>query len=116
MSRLIPVHLAKELIFTGRVIDGHQANQIGITNYSVEQNSAGDAAYRRAVKLAEEMISNGPQALKVAKIAINKGSEVDLQSGLAIEAVCHTLTVGTKDRLEGLMSFKEKRQPKYRGE
>jgi len=108
--------LAKELIFTGRLIDGHQAYQMGIVNYSVEQNPNGDAAYRRAVKLAEEMICNGPVALRVAKFAINKGSEVDINTGLAIEAACHTLTVGTKDRLEGLASFKEKRSPKYRGE
>jgi len=116
LSRLIPVPLAKELIFTGRLIDGHQAYQMGIVNYSVEQNDNGDAAYRRAVKLAEEMICNGPVALRVAKFAINKGSEVDINTGLAIEAACHTLTVGTTDRLEGLASFKEKRAPKYKGE
>jgi len=89
---------------------------MGIVNYSVEQNPNGDAAYRRAVKLAEEMICNGPVALKLAKLARNKGSEVDINTGLSIEAACHTLTVGTKDRLEGLASFKEKRAPKYRGE
>ena len=82
----------------------------------MEQNANGDAAYRRAVKLAEEMIQNGPVALRVAKLAINKGSEVDINTGLAIEGVCHTLTVGTEDRLEGLASFKEKRSPKYKGE
>ncbi|XP_054165943.1 methylglutaconyl-CoA hydratase, mitochondrial-like [Oppia nitens] len=116
LSRLIPIHLAKELIFTGKVIDGHSAAAIGLVNYSVEQNAQGDAAYRRAVKLAEEMISNGPIALRAAKVAINKGIEVDLHSGLAIEASCHSLCVHTKDRLEGLASFKEKRAPKYRGE
>jgi methylglutaconyl-CoA hydratase len=116
LSRLIPIHLAKELIFTGRLIDGHSAFQMGIVNYSVEQNAAGDAAYRRAVRLAEEMITNGPVALKAAKVAINRGSEVDIMTGLAIEAACHTMTVHTKDRLEGLASFKEKRAPKYKGE
>lgn len=89
---------------------------MGVVNYSVEQNAAGDAAYRRALKLAEEIVQNGPVALRVAKTAINRGSEVDLATGLAIEALGHTLCVGTRDRLEGLDSFREKRAPKYRGE
>ena len=89
---------------------------MGVVNYSVEQNEAGDAAYRRALRLADEMIGNGPVALRAAKLAINKGVEVDLASGLAIEALGHTLCVATRDRLEGLESFKEKRAPKYRGE
>lgn len=116
LSRLIPIHLAKELIFTGRLIDGNQAYKMGMCNYSVQQNDMGDAAYRRAIELAKEMLGNGPIALKLAKLAINKGSEVDINTGLSIEAMCYNQTVGTKDRLEGLSSFIEKRLPIYRGQ
>ena len=45
-------------------------------NHSVEQNEAGDAAYQRALKLAQEMLPNGPVGIKMAKKAINKGMEV----------------------------------------
>lgn len=116
LSRILPIHLAKELIFTGRLIDGQQAYDLGMFNYVVEQNHEGDAAYNKALELAEEILPGGPVALKYAKYAINKGIEVDLNSGLAIEAACHTLCVHTKDRIEGLKSFKEKRLPKYKGE
>lgn len=116
LPRLIPVHIAKELIFTGRIIDGQQAYQYGLINYVVPQNETNDSAYQRAVSLAEEMLLTGPVALKAAKVAINRGVEVDINTGLSIEQACYAQCVGTKDRLEGLKSFQEKRAPNYIGE
>ena len=57
----------------------------------------------------------GPVALRMAKMAINNGSEVDLSSGLAIEQMCYAQVIPTQDRLEGLLAFKEKRKPVYKG-
>jgi len=54
--------------------------------------------------------------VRMAKIAITKGSEVDLASGLAIEEQCYAQIIHTKDRTEGLIAFKEKRPPRYMGE
>lgn len=82
----------------------------------MEQNKAGDAAYHRAVELAEEILPNGPVGVRMAKIAISKGSEVDLASGLAIEEQCYAQVIPTKDRIEGLIAFKEKRPPRYNGD
>ena len=50
--------VAKELIFTSRALTGQQAREYGIVNHSVEQNEAGDAAYQRSIKLAEEILPN----------------------------------------------------------
>ena len=52
--------------------------QIGLVNHSVPQNDSGDAAYQRAIKLAQEILPNGPVGVKMAKQAINKGMEVGL--------------------------------------
>ena len=52
--------------------------QIGLVNHSVPQNDSGDAAYQRAIKLAQEILPNGPVGVKMAKQAINKGMEVSL--------------------------------------
>jgi methylglutaconyl-CoA hydratase len=52
----------------------------------------------------------------MAKQALNYGSEVDLSSALAIEQMCYAQVIPTKDRLEGLQAFKEKRKPVYKGE
>ncbi|XP_028115082.1 probable enoyl-CoA hydratase 2, mitochondrial isoform X2 [Camellia sinensis] len=58
----------------------------------------------------------GPLALRMAKRAINEGLEVDMASALALEEECYEQLLNTKDRLEGLEAFAEKRTPKYTGE
>jgi methylglutaconyl-CoA hydratase len=60
LPRLINVALAKELIFTARVFTGEEGRQMGVVNHAVPQNDNGDAAYLRALKLAEEILPNGP--------------------------------------------------------
>lgn len=116
ISRLVGPSLAKELIFTGRTISGKEAARLGLVNHSVPQNTEGDAAYQRALLLAQEIVPQGPIALRAAKQAINSGSEVDLSTALSIEQLCYAMTIPTKDRLEGLTAFKEKRKPNYTGE
>lgn len=51
----------------------------------------------------------------MAKQAINKGSEVDLQTGLDVEEGCYDTVLTSEDRLEGLKAFQEKRKPIYKG-
>uniref|UniRef100_A0A8C3GB76 AU RNA binding protein/enoyl-CoA hydratase n=1 Tax=Cyclopterus lumpus TaxID=8103 RepID=A0A8C3GB76_CYCLU len=116
LPRVIGASLAKELIFAARVVDGTEACRLGLANHSVEQNSCGDAAYLRALELAREINPQGPIAIRMAKLAINQGIEVDLSTGLAIEEACYAQVIPTKDRLEGLSAFKEKRRPHFKGE
>ncbi|XP_036860789.1 methylglutaconyl-CoA hydratase, mitochondrial isoform X5 [Manis javanica] len=116
LPRAIGMSLAKELIFSARVLDGQEAKAVGLISHVLEQNQEGDAAYRKALDLAREFLPQGPVAMRVAKLAINQGMEVDLVTGLAIEEACYAQTVLTKDRLEGLLAFKEKRSPRYKGE
>ncbi|XP_006005040.1 methylglutaconyl-CoA hydratase, mitochondrial isoform X2 [Latimeria chalumnae] len=116
LPRTIGVTLAKELIFSGRAVDGDEAKAIGLVSHAVEQNEDGDAAYKRALALAREFIPQGPIAVRMAKLAINRGIEVDLATGLAIEEACYAQVIPTKDRVEGLSAFKEKRPPRYKGE
>ncbi|HZU53872.1 MAG TPA: enoyl-CoA hydratase-related protein, partial [Holophagaceae bacterium] len=73
-------------------------------------------AMGRALALAREILPNGPIALRAAKAAINGGVEMDRDSGLALERACYGQVIPTKDRLEGLAAFREKRKPIYRGE
>lgn len=116
LPRLINPSIAKELIFTGRVFNGEDASKMGIVNYCVPPNEANDAAYQRALKLAQEIIPNGPVGIRMSKKSINKGSEVDLSTGYAIEEACYAQLIPTQDRLEGLQAFAEKRKPVYKGE
>ncbi|KAG8222174.1 hypothetical protein J437_LFUL001265 [Ladona fulva] len=116
LPRIIGPAKAKELIFTGRVLDGTEAHKIGLVNDVVEQNDNYDAAYNKAVQIAEEIAANGPIGVRMAKLAIDKGLQVDLNTGYAIEETCYAQLLHTKDRLEGLNAFVEKRAPRYKGE
>uniref|UniRef100_F7AHV7 Methylglutaconyl-CoA hydratase, mitochondrial-like n=2 Tax=Ciona intestinalis TaxID=7719 RepID=F7AHV7_CIOIN len=115
LARVVGPSIAKELIYTARVIDGNEAHRIGLVNHVVPQNENGDAAFSKSLELAKEIVPQGPIALRMAKQAINRGSEVDLSSGLAFEQACYAQVIPTKDRLEGLTAFKEKRKPNYKG-
>jgi methylglutaconyl-CoA hydratase len=73
-------------------------------------------ALESSLALAREILPNGPVALRVAKRAVDQGLELDLASGLALEQACYAEVLPTRDRLEGLAAFRDKRKPKYRGE
>ncbi|XP_061950618.1 probable enoyl-CoA hydratase 2, mitochondrial isoform X3 [Populus nigra] len=107
LPRLVGKSLAKELIFTGRKIDGREAMSMGLVNYSVP---AGEA-HSKALEIAREIIQKGPVAIRMAKKAINEGLEIDLPSALELEEECYEQLLNTKDRLEGLAAFAEKRKP-----
>ena len=66
--------------------------------------------------MAKEIALAAPLALRQAKEAINSGCDQDLINGLALETKAYLKLLDTKDRLEGLAAFAEKRQPKYVGE
>lgn len=116
LPRLVGIGLAKELIFTGRQIEGTQAFQIGLVNEAVPQNAEGNSAYKKALELAHEILPQAPVAVRMAKLAMNQGIEVDIGSGMAIEGMCYGQVIPTKDRLEGMAAFQEKRPPCYKGE
>lgn len=116
LPRILSPALAKELIFTARVFNGSEAHEMGICNHAVAQNAAGDAAYVRALAIAAEILPNGPIGVRMAKRAIDRGVQVDLGTGYAIEEACYAQVIPTQDRLEGLQAFAQKRKPVYKGE
>ncbi|KAG7166638.1 Methylglutaconyl-CoA hydratase-like [Homarus americanus] len=116
LPRIVGSAKAKELIFTAAVLDGRQAAEIGLVNHVTSQNETGDAAYLKALEIAKAITLNGPIGVRMAKTAISKGMEVDLGTGLSIEEACYAQVIPTKDRIEGLTAFREKRKPIYKGE
>ncbi|XP_005607106.1 enoyl-CoA hydratase domain-containing protein 2, mitochondrial isoform X6 [Equus caballus] len=115
LPRCLGVALAKELIFTGRRLSGTQAQVLGLVNHAVVQNEEGNAAYHRARALAQEILPQAPIAVRLSKVAIDRGMEVDIASGMAIEGICYAQNIPTQDRLEGMAAFREKRPPKFVG-
>lgn len=116
MSRIAGPAVAKELIFTAKILNGAEAYRLGICNHVVEQNPNKDSAYHKAVEIATSILPNGPIGVKMAKKAIDHGIQVDINTGYAIEEACYAQVIPTSDRLEGLKAFAEKRKPIYKGE
>ncbi len=112
LPRLIGKGKAKELIFTAKKVSAAEAERIGLAEYVIPLSSL----MEKANEIASQIVKNAPIALKQAKFAIDKGYDVDLTTGLAIERNAYEVTIPTKDRLEGLNAFKEKRLPIYKGE
>ena len=112
LPRLIGISKAKELIFTARRIDAIEALQIGLVN----QIAKPEDLETMSLTIARKIAANAPIAVMEAKKAIDRGMETDLVHGLQIEEMCYQVTIPTKDRLEGLKAFKEKRKPVYTGE
>lgn len=112
LPRLIGRGRAKEMIYTAKRIDANEAEKIGLVEHVVTP----ETLIEKAMEVAQQIVRNAPIAVAQAKLAIDKGVEVDLNTGLAIEQNAYEVTIPTKDRLEGLQAFKEKRAPVYKGE
>ena len=111
LPRLIGKARAKDLILTARRLDAREAEQIGLVNRIAPEGEL----HATALEVAEAIAANGPVAVRAAKRAIDQGSELPLAEGLEVEAKCYEETLPTKDRLEALAAFAEKRKPKYVG-
>lgn len=120
LPRLIGKSKAKEMILTAAPLTAQQGRDIGLIHRVVSEKSTSEQFHEplmNAVRSwAEEIATAAPLALRQAKIAIDGGFDRDLESGLAWETRAYLQLVNTKDRLEGLAAFAEKRQPVYRGE
>lgn len=111
LPRLIGKGRAKELIFAARKISGAEAETLGLVEYAVEA----ERVLEKAFELAKEFVENAPLSLRQAKIAVNKGMETDIMTGLKIEELAYNALLNSSDRIEGLKAFQEKRQPRYTG-
>jgi enoyl-CoA hydratase/carnithine racemase len=112
LPRIVGLARAKEMVLRARRISAQEGLDIGLFLEVTEL----DKLLERAGQIAAEIAANGPVALAQAKYAMNKGIEVSLPVGLAIESNAYAVVIPTKDRIEGLTAFREKRKPVYKGE
>ncbi len=111
LPRLVGRGLAKELIFTGKMIDAETAKQLGVLNKVVPPDQL-----KSVVKeLAAELMTKPPIGIQLAKQLINSSIETDLTKGLVQEAQAFGVLASTEDFDEGVAAFIEKRKPQYKG-
>ena len=111
LTRLIGATRAKELIYSGKIIDAKTAEQLGILNMVVPADK-----FKETIRqFAAELASKAPVALKVAKALINKGAEISLDAAIALEREGFGVVASTEDLQEGVAAFTEKRKPTFKG-
>ncbi len=111
LPRLVGTGLASEILFTGDIIDAQEAYRIGLVNrvYTL------DTLMEEAQKLAKRIAGRAPAAVQLSKSAIQRGTNMDLDSAQAYEAEVFALTFSTEDQTEGCTAFVEKRKAVFKG-
>jgi enoyl-CoA hydratase len=111
LTRAIGKARAMELILTGRMIDAHEAERLGLVSQVVPAEDTVD----RALELAVRIAAMPPLAVRAAKAAVSAAYERPLAEGLAFEQRQFFALFGSADQKEGMAAFLEKRPPRWTG-
>ena len=111
LPRLIGVARANELLFTGRLVDGAEAERLGILNRAVPA----DAVLDEALALARTIAGNAPLAVRATKRAIQRGLDLQVRDAARLEAYAQAESVNTSDAREGIAALLAKRPPTFTG-
>jgi enoyl-CoA hydratase len=112
LVRIIGIGRAKELILTGRIIDAEEAERIGLVSNVVPK----DQMDAHMEKVARQISSLGPIAVRMAKAVLNDSMQASLDMGMRIEALAEAVCYSTEDKKEGFYAFLEKRKPHFKNE
>jgi len=111
LPRAVGKYKAMEMILTGGTISAEEAKALGLVNRVVPPGKH----LEEAIKLASEIASKAPIAVRSAKEAIAASQEMGLSSGLELGRTLFYGLFGTEDKREGMSAFLEKRKPNFVG-
>ncbi len=111
LTRTIGKGKAMELVLTGDIITAEQAVNIGLVSSVVPQEELID----KAKEYANKIKIKGPLALRLAKAAVNRGADIEIETALYLEKLSQTIVMGSEDKREGTQAFLEKRKPQFEG-
>jgi enoyl-CoA hydratase/carnithine racemase len=111
LTRLVGPSKAKDLIFTGRHVKADEALTLGL----VDKVVPADQVYPEAVAWAKQFAGAASYALRAAKEAVDRGLEVDLETGLEIERQQFAALFATEDRAIGMQAFLDRARAQFLG-
>ncbi len=111
LARRIGIGPARQLLYTGEVIDANEARRLGLVNEVVPASELS----ARARALADRIATRAPLAIAAAKRSLRCGEDLPLERGLAFEQGEFAHLFGTEDQKEGMRAFLEKRTPRWTG-
>ncbi len=111
LARNVGIGWAKYLILSGRPIRAEEALRIGLVQAVYPKGELMD----QAMKLAREMASRSPLAMRYCKQAVSRALDVDIETGVQIERDLFALCFATEDQREGMAAFLEKREATFSG-
>lgn len=110
LARHVGLGMAKELIYTGKMINSEEALRIGLVNSVVEP----EKLMEETMKLAQTISKNAPVAVRLCKEAINRGMQADIDTALRYESEVFGECFSTEDQKEGMSAFIEKREKSFK--
>lgn len=109
LSRIVGTGRTMEMILLGRFLTAQEAKEYGLVCDIVPMAELKE----KVEELAKQILSKGPLAVKLAKLAIHYGANTDMKTGLMIERLAQTVLFYTKDKAEGTEAFIQKRTPMF---
>lgn len=107
LVNLVGLDVAKELTFTGRMVSGTEASELGLATH------VSDEPHAMAMELAHEIASKSPDAIRAAKRLFNEAPHVDTAAGFASERMEIGKLIGSPNQVESVLAFFEKRKPEF---
>ena len=107
LRHLVRLDVAKELTFTGRIVSGTEAVELGLASHVADDPRAA------ALEMAREIATKSPDAVRAAKRLLNSSVQLSLAEGLALEEEIQRTLIGSPNQIEGVKANLEKREPRF---
>lgn len=110
LPRRVGCAMAKELLFSGAMINAAEAERIGLANHVYPL----DELMTKAVELAKSFAANASIAVKYTKACVDRGIDMDIDNGIGVENEFYAMCFATEDQKEGMSAFLEKREKNFK--